>query len=59
MSPGIKVLPTKNLAMLIVRAMKAGKINLNYAVGFKDVNGYGLSIGKVDWLNPGDYYINL
>lgn len=32
---------------------------LNYVVGWKNVNGWGLEVTRADWVKPGSRYINL
>ena len=52
------VLPTRNLARLVQRAVRDGKLPYNYFVGWVDVGGYGVHLAQVDWLPEGRTYIN-
>lgn len=46
----IVVLPTRNLQELVLRAVARGRTRYNYAVAFRDVAGWGVSLGDADWV---------
>lgn len=53
------VVPTAHLAQLVYRAVRRQRIGYNYVAGWRDISGgIGLSLGNVDWLKPGETYIN-
>lgn len=53
----IVVCPTHALQQMVMRRVRRGLTAYNYAVAFKDANGWGISLAKVEWLAPGQRYI--
>ena len=54
---GIKICPSRALQLLVCRRVARGKTPYNYAVAYKDVKGFGISLATVDWLPKGQRYV--
>lgn len=49
MTGRIVVVPTENLQELVLRAVANGRTKYNYAVGFKETSGWGISLAIAQW----------
>jgi hypothetical protein len=52
------ILPSEELRRLVVRRMLAKHRWINYVVLYKDVNGYGVEMSHVSWVDDGLVYWN-